>query len=376
MVANILPFKQAESTAAANLRAYIEKAKRLSVFPDIIWDDPMWELRDDDPSVQQRAHKPNPKRLHFTTIESVKSRVGTTPLPAPYQDFVKAMLRRRASQRQQVVNLHQRFIAGCRYLEKALRDETGESDPAMLTCRYFQIAQAAISRTLEQSTAYRVAGVLTEISEIIDSNRLTEARIGYRSTLKRPRTGDGLDEASQEKGLRKMPSQEALTALADASNNPLDDNECVLLRHIDLLAATGFRVGEALTLPLDCWVEEAKIGSDGKAVRDPATGLPVIRYGIRYWPEKNGDPIVRWLATAAVDLARRAITEIEKLCRPARNMARWMEQHPNRIQPLTHLTQDSLVSVPADRRPGGVETGLVLEDGWQENRSCRAARRR
>ena len=79
-----------------------------------------------------------------------------------------------------------------------------------------------------------------------------------------PRIGDGLDPASQATGLTKMPSAEALEALAAISSHPLDDNEQVLVRIIDLLIVGGFRIGEALTLPRDCWVEETVLDARGQ----------------------------------------------------------------------------------------------------------------
>jgi hypothetical protein len=85
--------------------------------------------------------------------------------------------------------------------------------------------------------------------------------------------------------------------------------------------ATGFRIGEALTLPIDCWVDRR--GSNGQE-----------ECGIRYWPEKGGHPIVKWLPTKAVPLARRAIDDIRELCSEARRVALWLEENPGRVPAL------------------------------------------
>ena len=109
----------------------------------------------------------------------------------------------------------------------------------------------------------------------------------------------------RSEGLLKMPSKRSLEALADISNTPLDDNERIILRMIDLLVIGGFRIGEVLRLPLDCWVETPALDNNGNVRTDPRTGTAVMRCGIRYWPEKGGDPYIKWLSDITTPLARR-----------------------------------------------------------------------
>jgi hypothetical protein len=140
----------------------------------------------------------------------------------------------------------------------------------------------------------------------------------------------------------KLPALETLAAYAQCTNHPLNDDERILLRATDLHIALGTRIGEALTIPLDCWVEEAIKGLDGRVIRDPNTGEAQHRYGIRYYAEKRYDLAIDWLAEQDVPLARRAVTELTALCAQARTVARWLEQHPGR---LWDYAPDKLVSM-------------------------------
>lgn len=177
----------------------------------------------------------------------------------------------------------------------------------------------------------------------MDERRLTNRRIGFKNPIIYPGMGDGLDPESQARGLLKMPSATALEILADISNSPMNDNERILLRIIDLLAIGGFRIGEVLTLPVDCWVETPAMDRNGEVKTDPLTNEPVRRYGIRYWPEKCGHPYVKWLSDIAVPLARRAVTDLTRLCADARVSAKLLEENPDRV-PLTRPPdQDHLV---------------------------------
>ena len=179
---------------------------------------------------------------------------------------------------------------------------------------------------VREGSAYGIGHTLAEIAMFLNTHQLTRVRIHFKNPIACPRTGDGLDPASQAVGLKKMPSAEALEALAAISSHPLDENEQVLLRIIDLLVAGGFRIGEALTLPRDCWVEETALDARGQPRTQSGTGDPVKRCGLRYWPEKGGDPVVKWLPDCAVPLAKRAVDDLTRLCQKAREAAAVLER--------------------------------------------------
>lgn len=70
-----------------------------------------------------------------------------------------------------------------------------------------------------------------------------------------------------------------------------------------------------------CYLRLATVGTEE----------PVKRSGIRYWPEKGGDPIVKWLPDCAVPLAKRAIEGFTRLCQKAREAAQVLERNPDLV---------------------------------------------
>jgi hypothetical protein len=75
--------------------------------------------------------------------------------------------------------------------------------------------------------------------------------------------------------------------------------------------------------------------------------------GIRYWPEKGGHPIVKWLPTKAVPLARRAIDDIRELCNEARGVALWLEEHPGKVPALPGYADSDVLIGGVLARPLG-----------------------
>ncbi|MEW5976416.1 MAG: hypothetical protein AB1898_11500 [Acidobacteriota bacterium] len=318
----------------------IQEAKGLSTYPDIVWDDPVWDITR---HAKLRGHERARSTLAFVRRRVDKSH-PLEPFSQPYSDFAKALLRWRASQRGVRLSEQETMLRTLRLLYEALLP-MGTADPTRLQLRHFQLASESAVRIYVPWCAYVIGTKLEEIARWVTTHRITRTRMGFRNSIQHPGRGDKLDPESQRQGLKKMPSSAALEALADISNNPRDDNERVLLRIIDLLVVGGFRVGEALTLPADCWVEEAARQESGSLRLDSTTGQPILRCGIRYWPEKGGDPVVKWLPTHAVSLARRAVTELSQLCDEARRMAAVLEQNPDRVPlPGHHYDSEALIT--------------------------------
>lgn len=305
----------------------IRAAKELNTYHDVSWESWRWEVLQYDRN--KRAHHGNSYALLFTRRRENRTDPAICFAP-PYSDFAKAIIRIRASLRGVGASAQQGMILALRFLYEALH-RSRLCDPTCLTRRHFHIALEDAHRECSEATTYSIGHSLSEIGEFLNRHQLTRIRIHFESAMRRPFHGDGTDAASQAAGLKKMPSQDALGVLAAMSSNPTDDNECVLLRIVDLLVVGGFRAGEALTLPRDCWVEETALDAQGRPKTTPGTGEPTKRCGLRYWPEKGGDPIVKWLPDCSVPLARRAVDDLNRLCQKAREAAAMLERNPDRV---------------------------------------------
>jgi hypothetical protein len=319
------------------LRHIIEDAKNLSTYSSISWDDFYWDLTETE---IKRAHDKRRLNVYFTRLRTKPN--PYVPYEQPFADFAKAIIRTRASERNVGWQFQRNMATAQQYLYEALL-RTNSADPTTLTNQHFQNAISEIANTRAHKTAYGIGALLEEIADFINYHNITDVRISFSNPISHPGKGDGLDEESQEKGLKKMPSLAALKALAQASNDPLGDDERILLRTIDLLVVGNFRIGEALTLPVNCWVEEDHLRQDGRVQTNPQTGEPIRRYGLRYWPEKGGEPIVKWLPDCSVPLAKRAVDDLTKLCAEARRVAVKLEQNPDRLPlPGNHNTNELL----------------------------------
>jgi len=326
--------------AQEQLRKVVERAKNLNTYPGITWDDFVWNV-----TAFENAPPHQKKRLVlcFTARRSSRS-APNIPYEKPYADFAKAYVRIRASERGITHAGQAHTMITLRYLYEALQ-LAGKDDPTTLTRKHFNVAVVNAQKSTSAWTLYHIGKTLQRVSDWVDDNNLARTWINFKNPIKCPDRGDGLDPESQAKGLLKMPSVTALNALAEISNNPLDDNERTLLRVVDLLAVGGFRIGEVLSLPLNCWVESPVLHENGRVKTDPITGTSIIRYGIRYWPEKGGDPYVKWLSDVSMPLARRAVDDLTKLCAEARAAAKILEEVPDCVPLPKRFAPDELIDL-------------------------------
>jgi len=319
----------------------IQGAKALSTYPDITWDSQRWKILQYDRT--RRAHDRSSRDVLFTRRKK-KQTDSAVPFASPYDDFAKSIIRMRASQRGVGSPSQQMMILALRFLYEPLH-RSRLSDPTGLTRRHFHVALEDARRECAEGSAYGIGHTLAEIAVFLNTHHLTRVRIHFKNPMPRPFCGDGLDPASQEVGMKKMPCPDAFEALAAISSQPLDEDEQVLLRIIDLLVVGGFRVGEALTLPRDCWVEAPALDKQGRPTTIAGTGEPVKRCGLRYWPEKGGDPVVKWLPDCSVPLAKRAVDDLTRLCQKAREAAALLERHPERVPLPGGFSPDRLLSI-------------------------------
>lgn len=316
----------------------IIEAKDLLTYPGINWEDCSWDITAYE---KPKAHRKKPDRLYFTIRRNSRSDAHVS-YEQPFADFAKAIVRVRASDRGLSFHGHTHMIIAQRYLYDALR-QTGTADPTKLNRKTFAVAVSLAKSRAKGWTIYHVGRALEEISGWMDERELACAEINFLNPIPNPGKSDGLDPESQALGLLKLPSAGALDALADISNEPSDDDERIIMRIVDLLVVGGFRIGEVLSLPLDCWVETPALNQLGKVKTDPRSGEQVLRCGIRYWPEKGGDPYVKWLADCAMPLAWRAVTDLKMLCADARRVAKALEANPGRVPlPGKHSPQELL----------------------------------
>lgn len=245
-----------------------------------------------------------------------------TALVKPFADLAKAVLCRQQELRPKHPGRHAVLLRILRYVYDAASPKT-RGEPWRLSQPDFAEAERAAVQREEALSAYKVGQGLEELSAVLDREGVTAARINFRSSLKRPSPLDRLTPEAETRRKEKLPDTKLLDALAQIANLSalaVNVGDLVRMRCIELLLVVGFRIGEALTLPSDTKVYESDPNRPGE-----------LRLGLRYWPEKGGDPIVKWIPGFAKELVERAIDDIDRVCKPARELARWLEANPGTV---------------------------------------------
>jgi hypothetical protein len=324
------------------LQALIEEAKALHTYPNINWSDSAWDVTD---FVHTRGHQRGRIKFMFERLSSTKGRRSFVPFESLFSDLAKTLIRMSASQRGLNFQTQLAMITALRFLYEAL-NRTGTVDPTKLLRKHFYSAVAHMQEVLAYGSAYMLGHKLKQIAVWVSDNKICRVRINFKNPLACPWIPfPKLDAESQSRELEKMPSPSALKALAMISNSPENESEHIIIRIVDLHVACGFRIGEGLTLPVDCWVEELALDERGQSKIDTQTKEPIKRCGIRYWPEKGGDTAIKWLPDLAVPLARRAVDDLKRLCAPARAAAAIVEKTPSRISLPGKWASEGLLSL-------------------------------
>lgn len=264
--------------------------------------------------------------LHrFTASENIRlffTLYGTTdrPLPESYANVIKSWLLLSDVSARSMEEL----LRSARKLWHILEQRRKQ---ATLPFYWHTLCEEDIRQTeLWMQERYAQATIYGTVISLLKLARFLDVRGICRPlfySVQTPCPSKAICTASmQEKRLSKLPTTTALEGLADVYNQLAQTPQDRLrIAAVAILVVTGFRVGELLTLPVACEVEEMRRGR-------PA-------YGLRYYKSKAGAPgklyDVRWLTPLQADLAREAIREIRDITEPARQQAKVLEDNDPHI---------------------------------------------
>lgn len=312
-------------TATQNLAEFVRAARVSPAFGHVPFEDPIWKVpaatatRPQGSQTATLVFSEDPRSSHSATGLFVS-------MKEPFCSFVKSLVRLNEQSRHVAVNTHRRTIAASRVLYKASADI--DYDPRLMSSATFHQAAALITAALARgecssNTAYSLGKVLEGIADTVTQAGISEKRIDFSNTIPRPPAGR-LNEGEDP----RLPTNAALKALFEASNIVTEPPDILLIRMIELLTCAPWRINEILRLPVDCEVREPKYENGVQVVNEQ--GEPVFRYGIRYSGSKGFLADVKWIPTAMVSVATRAIAQIRELTAASREVAIWNEANPER----------------------------------------------
>ena len=322
---------KAELDAAQNLRGFIDSCRtELTVFGvDLPFDENVWDITD---SINLKGFGNNRHRLVFSNLETVNEN-SPSPMSEPFLSFAKAYFR--YMQGYKPINGTGPRLAALRALEAALR-ESGDANPVKSDIHIVNRAAQMIVEKYTASAAYRVGGQLEMLSEFLCDNKLITIPVRWRNFIKRPgdavRVGKEFDERRND----KMPTQAALDALPEIFLRAVEPIDVIVSSVAAMLCASPDRISEVMSLPLDCEFKQL----------NKKTGVEA--YGLRWWPAKGADPMIKWVVPSMASVVQEAIAKIRKTTDESRRIAKWYENHPNEIylvKECEHLRGQELLNM-------------------------------
>lgn len=205
-------------------------------------------------------------------------------------------------------------------LEAALVTESGSGKLGNVSIHVLDEAARLGVAHYSAGMAYHIGRELQNIARFLDEKRLITAQVSdWKSPVKRPNDRRSTGAAGRQAIDSKMPSDEAIMAMAEMfANDPEDPRTNFVTSAWALLMGTGFRIGELLDLKIDAEVEQKR--DDGE-----------LRYGLRYEGRKGWGSDIRWVERSYTDVCKEAFRRLLKLSEPGRALALHMEQRRHDI---------------------------------------------
>ncbi|MFC0349854.1 integrase [Undibacterium danionis] len=302
-----------ELEAKENLCALVNVAREeLSIFgANLPFDDIAWDITE---YLGIKGHGRKRVRIFFSSQATVDSS-RPDQMEEPFCSFAKSYVRYMHSLRP---TLNPAFrVSALRALDAALI-EFGSNDPTQVNAAVLNRAAAIISESLTETTAYRVSIQLELIAKFIVENQLASMPFQWSSPTRRPSDTIKVGKIFDDERQGKLPSEAALDALPKAFHLATSFPDVLYSSVAAILCSAPDRIGELLSLPIDCEVSDSLF--DGTTA-----------YGLRWWPAKGADPMVKWIIPSMAPVVSLAISRIKEITAPAREIAQWYETNPDEL---------------------------------------------
>lgn len=306
-MADITQFVSREERAAEeNLAAFISLARdELTVFSDGgAWDDSTWS-------------KGNLKIVFCKHRPRSDSKKVPIPLDEPFLSFAKAYVRYRYSH--QPVSSVATWLSGLRMLEKALIRSTGRADISGLSVPVLDLSIRLCRESFEAGHLYQAGRQIEAVAGFCREHCLVSGLSVWRAPSKRPADrGELLTEEGEAHRAEKMPSNNAMLALAELFAAANDKESRYFSSIMVLMMVAPGRISEVFRLPVDC------IGWD----RDSQGANQMF---LRWNASKGGGPMKKWVPASMQSVVLEAVERLSEIGAPARAAARFAYDNPGKF---------------------------------------------
>ena len=303
-MAEIFQFKpKATLTAAENLAAFISKCRdQLNVFgSDLNWEEPVW-----------------PNITVFAKLGVISRKPMQEEVQDPeFIDFAKAYFR--YQQGHHPTGAKNESMA-LRAVEVALLQVNGNANISSLSLSVLDEAAELTRQHYSDGAAYHCGREIERLAKFVVENRLVSSAVqNWVNPIRRRDDKNKTDKEAKKNREEKLPSDIALNALAEIfANAPMDGRDIFTTSVFVMLMSAPSRISEVLALPADCEVFE----TDREDIE---------RYGWRFFAGKGYEGDIKWIPTAMVGVAKTAIARAKMLSNNARQLAKWIEKHPDKF---------------------------------------------
>lgn len=288
---------RAEREASGNLADFIRLAKEgLTAFANGgAWDRDKWQQ--------------NETIVVFATKTAPLNSYSFTPFVEPFMQFAKAYIRYRYSHRP--VKSLAMMLQALRCVEAGLLAACGRGDVGLLSGAVMDVCANKCKEFYSSEDVHHKTGLqLQAVFDFLREKSLVPSLPAWKSPFKKPVIlTEDLGEAGQAHRMEKLPTNEAMLAVADVFAQA-DDRESQFYSSIFILlmAAPG-RVSEVLKLPIDCiqWEED----DDGN-----------LQMFLRWNAAKGKGATKKWVVPVMHDVVKEAVRRLIEIGAPARELVR------------------------------------------------------
>ena len=318
---------RAELEPQENLLAFIEQCRQSEVLDACRqFEQNIWDL-----GYFKGQNKVN--RAVFSTREAARVNTAEPCLPQPFLDFAKAVLVYLHDKRP--VTSQSLRIAALRCLEAALREWNKASRPTAVTVDVLDTAVELARQQLSASVAYRVAGQLELIAQLMNDKDFIALRQPWLHGMKKPQESNSrISKEAVAARQEKLPSAATLRALGEIFQQATEPTDVVVSSFTALLLCAPERINEVLRLRRNCLVE--------------GEGEFRGKLGLRWAGSKGFDDTTKWLPSEMTPVAREAVAKLLHVSAPAQQLAAWYTEHPNTLylhEDAKHLRNQEVLTL-------------------------------
>ncbi|THD12629.1 hypothetical protein B1808_12120 [Pseudofulvimonas gallinarii] len=239
----------------------------------------------------------------------------------PFMDFAKAYVRYSFSHKP-VKSL---AVTGhaLRCIEAALQSTPGPAEVGKLNVALMDVCASKCREYFSsEDVKYQTGRALQRIFDFLREKRLVPSLPAWKSPFKKPVIlTEHLGDAGRIYREEKLPSNEAMLALADVFAQADDVETRYFSSILVLLMATPSRISEVIGLPTDCLQWE-----------DDQSGVPQMY--LRWRAAKGGGVMKKWVVPVMQDAVQEAVRRLIEIGKPARDAARFAFDNPDKF--LSH----------------------------------------